>query len=85
MLGDGEVRFDEYFILYPKKGIFEPPILSVGKKNSALPKETYFRENTLGIPGTSETIKRGKTELYSDHKAPHCLGEKTANAFDNEN
>lgn len=84
MLGDWEAMFDEYFILYPKKGIFEPPILSA-RKNSAPPKETYFRENNLGIPWTSETMKRRKTELYSDHKAPHCLGEKTANAFYKEN
>lgn len=84
MSGDGEARFDEYFILYPKK-VFLNHQFFLWERNSALPKETYFRKNNLGIPGTSETIKRGKIGLHSDRKASHCLEEKIANVFDNEN
>lgn len=65
-------------LFHTQKRDLKPQILSV-RKSSALPKRTYFRENDLGIPRTSETNKRGKTKLYSDHKAPPSPGEKRTN------
>lgn len=62
------------FYSVSKKGILKPPILSV-RKNILPYQRSYFRENNLGIPGTSETIKR-QTKLYSDHKPFTALERK---------